>query len=459
MSMSFMQYAGRPVANVQQYLEESAVSPLRDKPTSNENARYYFIPSETITRDESGNEVKALGIRAYSCKIHDLRPSSSSYSSHICMKLDEPIKDENGNILYSGECPFCKRAEDAKDIVEYRLDNDRLLFTRQGFTGEALEKRLETNKAKYREELKISYGKSKLYVLVAKFITDKNGAPQMDKETGLPSYELKVLRLSKNQIDNIKKQFNTLKMTTGSEEDLPDHDMVVIYGTSANNNARDIVGDATYSAVTRNNTWAYVYPGLREKLIADGNNFDLSALSKAFPELSDITEEEANRKCNEALKLWDEYKARLAVDPNAVYAEYGTSVSNASYPNMNAQQIPQQVGALPNFGAPAQGQAMAAPNFGAQMPNFGTPDAGNVQMPGFGQPDANMQGFAQQNPNNQQTPAQGQAPQQATQQAPNGFPQQGQMANGFPQQAPGQVPNGFVPVSGNPWDGFQNGVN
>lgn len=455
--ISFMQAHSRPVTSVQEYLDSQAGSPLKYSPKKGEVARLYFPFMDQVVM-ENGQQVVKRGLCSYALATHDIKMSANDYKLVPCLKLDQPVIDPaTGNTIYSGQCPYCERVNDARAIVDYRVEKERERMMSQGMTADAIENQIKNLSTSFRSEQKIGYAKQRLYVLVAKFVLNSKNQPEMDQETGLPAYEFKIMRLSPSQLEDIQKAVNQLALTTGVPQgELAGSEMIITYGDS--DDKRHVVGDAQYMAVPVSTALTAITPTLMEKIQAEATQFNWDDIVKPYPEFQGVSEETAKSDVARALRLWDEYQTKLAAGEPAVYGEYGVS-SNNSYPALGAGQqasaptqgpgVPQNMqGALPNFGQ--------APSFGAQ--GFGSVPQGFTPAPN---------GFAGQEPAQQapahsagQTQAQ-QMNQQVTQQAPMnnyGFQPIPGAGTGENAPAPG-TPNSFGEAQMTPpWGGIPNGV-
>lgn len=441
MAYSFLHAAGRPVADVQTYLEENSSSPLKFSPKSGEITRIMFPFSSVYELDANGQQVlTGKSLYAYNLKVHDLKSSATQYEMAPCLKLDSPIIDQTtGAVINSGICPFCARQEDAEKIVDFRMGMEEKKLMAQGLTGKTLDDAKEKALSNFNSERKISYAKKKLYILVAKFILNSKMEPEIDTETGLPVYTLQVMRLSNSQLDDMQKAFNSTAMmckATGMTVEMAGGELIITYGTSTNQ--RNVVGEATFSATPPSSQLTASFPALMDAIQKDAAEFNWESIVNAYPEFKGMADSIAQTKADKLLKVWDRYQSELATNPNAVYAEYGISQATmpplSTAPQNNFQGYNNQQGALPTYAPPG------IPNFNGQQTQGYNPQA----QQGFAQAPQQAQGY---NPQTQGmatgTPQSFGAEQQTV-------PVQGQPMEQQTQQFAQQTPPAFNPNTANP---------
>ena len=420
--MSIIKTAGQKVLDVAQYLKEaSADKTIKYGAEKGAKHHIYVIPefmqvvgeNGAPVLDENGNVMQQKTLRAISQKIHDWNDTQGNYNSTVC--LDGLIQyDENGVMINDGECPICKRVGEAWEIYNIRKEAAEAECTLPA--GKAREDYLKKIYEGFRNELKAKEARSYVYVLIAVFQTDKDMAPVIDADTKLPTYALKVIKLSVNRLGDMQKQLkNSGAEFVGSE-------LIIEYSNSEN--IMNQVGESTTSLVMDKDMFIMNYPGLFDNIYRDANEFDFETIDSAFKEWKGMSTAVAQAKMDKQFKNWDAYKAALDSNPQALYLEYSQTTAN---PNLG------------NIGAPNMGMMQGQMNQG-QMQMQG-------QMPMQGQMNqGQMQGQMNQGQMQGQLPMQGQMNQ--------GQPMQGQPMQGQPQQMQGQPMQGQPqPMQGQPMQG------
>lgn len=395
--MSIIKAAGNKILDVNQYLKEaSADRSIKYGAEKGAKHHIFIIPEYTQVIDEAtGATVQMANIRAISQKIHDWNDTQGNYNSTVCLE-GLIAKDENGEIINDGECPICKRVSAAWDIYNMRKDAAEAQCTLPA--GKAREDYLKKIYEGFRNELKAKEAKPYAYVLIAVFPMDKEGAPVLDDKTKLPTYTLKVMKLSVSRLTAIQKQLtNSGAVFAGSE-------LVIEYSNS--DSIMNQVGESTISLVLDKDMYTRNYEGLFAAIYGEAEEFDFETIDKAFKEWQGMSTAVAQLKMDKQFLNWDAYQKELETNPNAVYLEYNQATANPNLGNAGAPQMynQQQMGMNQTGMLPQMGQQM--PMMGQmqnQMPN---------QMPMMGQQQGQVQQGqvqqVQQMPLNQGAVGQGQ---------------------------------------------------
>lgn len=383
MAGSFFKSATRQITDISEFLK-SAASGAGIKYSAEKGKKHQiYFPARLVKKiDENGNEVTVYEPYAISGDVHEWSDSKGGYHTCGCLK-GIVIKDDNGNLINDGGCPYCDRIQDAQNIVNYRIDMEEMTCQ---LTGEQRKKHLDECKKTYLEERKIKKPTTYMYTLIVKFKTDDNLNPTMD-EDGLPAFELKVMRLSPSRLEKINQTLaNSGASMIGSE---------VIFGYPDVDDKRQQVSQCTYSIVLESKQFTKNYPGVLEKINEEAEKFDFSQIDKAFREWEGNTVQAAKDEMDRDFRDWDAYLEEKKRDSNARYLEYISEIRTQA-PQMNPQlsamatpSIPQQIGgmAMPQAGMTMPQAGMAMPQAGmmnqnmmgvpqATVPQVGVPQAG-----------------------------------------------------------------------------------
>ena len=215
-----------------------------------------------------------------------------------------------------------------------------------------------------------------MYMLVAK-LKHNNGKPVMNDETGLPDFELKVMKMSPSLVEKINNQLEN------SQIELPGASIMIQYDDSKN--AMNLGQNRVISPIFPNAAFVEIYPGLRDRIDKEVAEFKWDGVEKVFTELEGMSSAAAKQMMDDSFKQWDEYVKDKATNPNAQYLEYVTQATNN--PSMDARQdspIPSipTIPNMPNVG----GNTESAPQDDAVNRMFGGPSVGGPSMAGAGTP-------------------------------------------------------------------------
>lgn len=309
--MSILKVAGRMQTDIKQFIENSA-SGNSMKYSAVPNARHFiYIPTkkQLVTRTD-GSQEEVEGIIAYSVDIHELNMPGDKYKAVPCIE-NVVVNAEDGTIINDGICPFCDRVNDAWDIVNYRMGIEEANCQ---LVGEDRDKHLKEVKKGILSTIKCNTKTPILYMLVFVYNTDSKGEPIISDATGLPEYTPKIWKLRPSRIEKMQEQVTNAGGVFGGSE------IAIKYPD--NQDPRLLVTGSTTAPLFESKQFIMRYPGLKEQLQSDAEKFNWDGVEKAFPELTDLSSNAANKMASELFKDWDAYQKRLAVDPNAQYLEY-----------------------------------------------------------------------------------------------------------------------------------------
>lgn len=412
MAGSFMQSARKQIVDVSQFLKEAADGAgVKYRPESGKQHRIY-VPWQETEMEVDGVKKQGRGLIAISGSTHEWNDSAGKYHATVC--LDGIVrKAEDGTVINTGSCPFCKRVSDAWDIYNYRMEQEEANCTLQ---GDYRKKHLEGCKQNFSKELKARKAKPYLYMLVAQFKSTDAGEPVIDTATQLPAYELKIMKVSATKVEG-----KIAKQCKNSGVDVPGSEILFDY--PVNDDPMQVSLNVTVSPVVLDNLkWITKYPGLENQILSDATKFNWDELEQAFPEWKGMTSMEAEDTVEQMFQKWDEYKETLKINPTAKYLEYTSEITGTNVPL--APQVPNING-------------VAMPQIPVQQPNVAGVVSQQASIPGI--------------PNVPQQPAASQqVAQQAAVQQPVTQPTETQNIPGMPQQTAAQQTTATQDIPGMP---------
>lgn len=322
-----------------------------------------YIPySEVETVDETGNTVKTRVLKMIHGNIHEWTTPDGRFHSTVCTK-DNVIKDEAGNMVTDGSCPFCDRISDSWDIVNMRIAREES-ECKLPPESDQYKQHIDAARRTILSEMKCKRPSSYNYLLVVQFRTEGT-RPVMSPETGLPLYDLKVMKMTDKKLEQI------LTTVDNAGDQLEGCELGFKYPES--DDIRLVGGRPSISAIFPNKRLTTMYPAVLEKINADFEKFSFDGLDKqGFPEWAGMSTEQAKGVTDSLFSQWDSYKHKLATDPNAQYLEYVTAAPDNNPALTGAPAAPAvPTIAIPGVEAPSVAGAPAAPAAPA-MPNLGT---------------------------------------------------------------------------------------
>ncbi len=312
---SFVQ-TGRRTKNIVEFLKGVANSEnsIKYKPERGKKHFVYVVGTPVTTTDENGNETTSYDAIALTADVHDWT-DGDGYKSTVCLH-DIVRTAEDGTILNTGSCPICENIRKSWDIYKYRMAEAE---NNCSLTGEEREKFLESCKHQFVSERKAKEAKSYIYILVALFRTDNTGEPIIDKSTGLPEYELKVMKLSSVRAEKIQTQLENSGVDfVGSE---------IVFEYPDKDDIRLVVSQSTTAPVFSKRMITQRYPEVLNKINETASKFTWEGIEKSFPEWNGMTNAQADSLMEKYFSKWDNYIKELEVNPNAKYLEGTTSVA------------------------------------------------------------------------------------------------------------------------------------
>lgn len=335
--MSFLKMTSR-VGSIKKFIESNAnVDGIKYRAEVGAKHMIYF-PYKNILdengvpeKDENGNEIREL--EAISAAVHSWNTPDGKFHSTICTK-GNIVTDDAGNVLFDGSCPFCERLGDAWEIYNYRKD---LAVKTCGKTGKELEEYLK--KLGLANENKVKKAENFMYVLVAQIDIDEKTNPVVGQD-GVPSYKLKVMRLSESQLSKIQ----TAADDSGEGSDIAGRECLISYpaNDSTDNNKALMQSSKDRTVTFRGSHMAVTgkYPELLKRINDDVAKWSWEGLEKSFKEFEETSAESRKNTVDAMFEDWDAYKKEIdSGNKDAKYLEYN-SVQAGSAPQINGVQMP-----------------------------------------------------------------------------------------------------------------------
>lgn len=349
---------GNRVGSIKQFIEASAAGTgLKYRGGVSVNHLVYF-PYNEVQLEDGSIERELIAIQA---GVHDWKTPDGKFHNTICTS-GKPLMDDDGNVIYDGTCPFCDRVSDAWDIYRYRYELEERTC---GLSGAALVKHMDDIKASIASENKVKNAINYMYVLIAQIdIDDKNNL--VIGQDGLPSYSLKIMRLSESQIEKLD-----LAVKGAGESDLCGCELLFSYGDGGGSNDKNVaqmlaMKDRVITVRGEKVMATIKHPELVNKINVDVAKFDWDGIEKTFKEFVQTTAETRLALVNNMFSEWDKYKEKVnAGDENAVYLEYNKVYSN-NQPQLNSGPKMPELGVGTAFGNEQQ-----APSLNQSLPQMG----------------------------------------------------------------------------------------
>lgn len=303
---SFMACARKKVTDIKAFVKEaSGANGLKYK--AERNAKHLlYIPVKMEEAD--GKEIAT--INAQMAKVHEGNDANQKYYSFMCLDgiYREDTQGDQTVVLNDGTCPYCEAVQDAWEIYNLRME----LAKAQGKT----EKELEEAKKIALDERKVKEANDYMYLVVCQIKLKTGTEPEINATTGLPEYELKVMRMSKSKAE---------KLMNGAEDSgLEFAGSELIYNYPDTEDPRLLSGQATSSFLVPGTKKSVIsqYPELKKAMDEACEKFEWDSIAKVFPEWKGTTTKEAKIFVETQFKQFNQYKLELQSNPNAQYLEY-----------------------------------------------------------------------------------------------------------------------------------------
>ena len=158
-------------------------------------------------------------------------------------------------------------------------------------------------------------------------------------QDGIPSYSLKVMRLTESQLE----KFKASAEGSGEGDEIAGKEALITYPANDNSDKRMALmqssKDRTITVRVSAIAMTAKYPELLKRINEDVAKWEWEGIEKSFPEFVETSQANRLAIANNLFKDWDEYKAKLETDPNAQYLEYN-KVQPTNLPQINGVQMP-----------------------------------------------------------------------------------------------------------------------
>lgn len=298
-----------------------------------------YIPYiKSVTVDENGTESEYNQIINVSARVHEWNGLDGRYRSCVCLD-GVNIIDEDKNVINDGTCPICERMNDAWEIYKMRIEKEKDTC---GLYGDDLTKHMNDIKGDFSLERKAKEPREYIYILVAKFNTNNN-LPVINRTTGQPEYELKIMKLSTSRSENI------MKAIENGEAEMPGAEIMIHYPKT--DDARLLSRDSVTTLIYENHPKSIIskYKGIADTINKEASLFTFDGIEKTFPEWRGMSTSEAKKTMSELFRQYDEYKSEIEDNPDAVYLEYSKYEGGNKAPTLIDSVIPRDNVAMPNI--------------------------------------------------------------------------------------------------------------
>lgn len=320
-SVNLLALTSKKVTDVATFIKENAsANKLKYVTEANVTHRLYF----PLHKDEEGKLVPyimAVPIHAWG--------EGANYDSCICTK---GVKVEG--TAYDGSCPVCERLKDASEIVKYVKNEKEANCT---LVGDARKKFVEELDKQLWKERKVTPAAIKYYVAIVKLNCDKDGKALADGEGD--KFSIHIAAWTKN---TMQKFLDALTMQD-DEPEVGGREFKVKYGDY--NDAMTRTGQAQVSVVDGKKALVQEGNALYAAIYEALGSFDFEhSVELSRPEVKSQTPAEIKVSMDALFREWDNYKAALAVNPDAKYLEYSAVGTPATSGGTEAPTPP--VGAI-----------------------------------------------------------------------------------------------------------------
>lgn len=307
--VNLLAVSAKKVADVATFIKENASAGKLKYATEANVTHRLFFPTHV---DENGVQVPYI----IAAPVHAWG-TGQSYGACICTK-NIAVEDTD----FDGTCPVCERVADAMAISAYVKAEKEEACT---LVGEARKKFLEDLDKQLWQDQKVGYAKQKYYVALIKLACDKDG-----KALAAGDGAKFTVHIAAWTEKTMQKFLDALTMQD-EEPTLAGREFKIKYGDY--NDAMTRVGQANVTVVDENKALTREGTPLYTEIMEAMAAFEFEhSVELCRSEVKSQSPVELKVSMNSLFREWDNYKAELAVNPNAKYLEYSTT---ASAPNAN----------------------------------------------------------------------------------------------------------------------------
>lgn len=280
---------------------------------------FFYIPMQTAeTVDADGNKTVETQPYAVALDIHEWNDKNGTYHATYCT---QDLKDET----HSGDCPMCRATSECWDKYRHLMELAEAECERKGLKGKEAEDFMSDAKKKALSvSLAVKGAKPYLYLLAAQFEKSDTGKTVIDKETKLPKFSLKLLKWSDKRREEVATQFTNSGLTLQGSE------IVLQYSDIPKGGDRSMVR-LTTTPIFGKAMVTTEYPAIVDAINKAVAEFDFEEeAKKAFIELRDMTDSEAEIAMSDIMQEWRSFTAARKANNELTYLEpspNGTEVS------------------------------------------------------------------------------------------------------------------------------------
>ena len=265
--------------------------------------------------DVEGVPVRQLyNITAY---IHHGISVDGKYKPYMCME-DIIEKDDEGHVIHDGTCPYCDAVNKAWDVANTRIQQEVEKLTLKQGTEEYDEKVKEIKRNCY-NAMKIKERTATIYQLIAVIDHNKNGEITINEVTKLPSFQLKIWKMSASLAEKLNKAL------TNSGINIEGSVVKIAYPDTKD--TRVITSQATFSPQFEGSPACITskYPGLMDAINKAAAEFKFDTIDRDFVEFKDVSTADAKVSMQLLFEKYDKYLEEKKTNPNAKYLEDDTA--------------------------------------------------------------------------------------------------------------------------------------
>lgn len=308
---SFLNSAKKSATDVRSFLREASSNNGVKYKAEQASKHYIFIPYLNIESiGDNGESTFERQLNAITGKVHEWTGSDDKYKAVLCLEGIVRKDETTGAILNDGTCPMCDRIGDAWEVYNYRVEIEKA-------KGLDEEKFKEAKRACI-DQRKIKDATPYIYIVVAQFRMNK-GDIIINSTSGLPEFDLKVMKMSTSRIEKIQKIVENSGMEFLGTE--------IIFDYPDTNDVRLLSGQCTTTPLMpqMKNSIIGKYQAVEAAIIKATEAFDWEGIEKSFPEWKGMETEQARIAMQTQFRQFDEWKTAQIANPDAKYLEYLTN--------------------------------------------------------------------------------------------------------------------------------------
>ena len=281
-----------------------------------------FPYSMVETTDDDGNTVVNKSVINITACVHDGLSIDGKYRQYICM-ADMVEKDDKGNVIHDGTCPYCDYTSKAWDIANMLIARDVEKLSSSKMSNAEYTEKVKEIKSKHYSNMKIKERTDVMYVLIALINKDKSGEVIINEAAGEPSFSLKIWKISPSKADKIRTAMANVGIGIEGSE------MIISYPEGKD--ILSVVGKSVLTPIVPQSPTSLCgrYPKLMDHINEEAQKFKFEKIESDFSEFRDVSTEEARQYMGMLFDKYDKYLEELKTNPNAQYLEYSDEASRS----------------------------------------------------------------------------------------------------------------------------------